>query len=427
MEYCLDSAIEGYRFSAQRPLEPALAREGGKYKIVFLIHAPETLSALEPVIDELGCHPAEFELHFFAIPRNYTGHRGVYSGSEKTFNFLKNKFSNVKVLRGSKAEDLESLKSLAPDFVFRQSPWDNHIPSMFSATSLSFTALCYIPYGMMTAKIPSQQYNQDLHNHCAMIFCESDFHLQEYKKFREKKSDDVHDTGYPRLEWLIRKFDELARTGLPEQYWPIKAGQHLPKVIWAPHHSITSGWLNYSTFLNYKDEMLQHAQSGKISILFRPHPALREKLLSARAMSEKQYDNYVEQFNATGTSQIDLDKEYIHSFHASDFMITDGVGFFSEYILTNKPLIHTVKSRSHPLNEFGNWLTESFRKVSNSKELQEAIQEMSLGQYRDDEKEGRLARASVIREISVGASQRIVQHLFNHAASARKAAKPLAQ
>jgi hypothetical protein len=383
----------------------------------FLIHAPETLSALEPVIAELEKKAAQFDLYFFAIPRNYSGIRGQYTGAAETLAILKQKFPQAESLQGESEQDRERLKSLGLDYIFRQSPWEQHIPPIFAAAALSFTRLCYIPYGMMTAKIPQQQYNQALHNQCHMIFCESDFHLSEYKSYRSQKTDNVYDTGYPRLEFIIQRLEALQAQGRPAEYWPIEAGRELPKLIWAPHHSLTKDWLNYSNFLNYKDLMLAHAQAGKISILFRPHPALCEKLTSSRLMTEAQYLQYLAAFNATGTSQLDTNKDYIETFHGSDFMVTDGVGFFSEYILTNKPLIHTSKAFSNPLNTFGNWVTSSFRKARNAAELNVVLQEISEHRYPDLERDDRLARSAILQSISMGASQRIVDHLQQQTAT----------
>lgn len=382
----------------------------GKIRIGFLIHATEIFSALEPIIRKLQTLSSLFELYFFAIPRNYTGHRGDYSGANIPFQMLRERYSNVTILDGNSRKDLMLLKQLGMDFIFRQSPWDHHIPAIFSSQNLAKFNLCYVPYGFMTADIPDQQYNQPFHNYCKLIFCETDFHLNEFNNHRTLRKNGVHNTGYPRFELMVNEFQS---TNL-QSSWPISAGLTLPKIIWAPHHSIGSHWLNYSTFLQHKDLMLDHARKKKISILFRPHPALREKLLDRMVMTNAEYDQFLADFNETETSQVDTSSEYIDSFASSNYMITDGVGFFSEYLLTGKPLIHTRKEKSQPLNKSGKWMMDAFRKADNTQQLNEVLNEITTHQYIDLEFNIRNEKRHKLTSDATGASERIIEILkFN--------------
>lgn len=391
-------------------------KASGTIRVGFLVHATEIFSALEPIISGMQQSDSSFELYFFAIPRNYTGHRGEYTGAEAPYYMLKSKYNNVALLEGNSKNDLILLKTLNLDYIFRQSPWDNHIPPLFSSRHLSNFKLCYTPYGFMTADIPEQQYNQAFHNYCKFIFCETAFHLEEFNKHRTLKKNGVFKTGYPRFELMANTFNSKEEPAA----WPIVAGATLPKVIWAPHHSIGSHWLNYSTFLQYKDMMLACAQEKKISILFRPHPALREKLIDAKAMTNDEYDSYLLALNATESSKVDDQSDYIATFAASDYMITDGVGFFSEYLLTGKPLIHTRKTHSQPLNDIGQWMMDAFRKVDDATQLSTVLNEISVKAYRDQELSIRMEKRQQLTAESMGATDRIIEILqFNSALTQR--------
>ena len=383
-----------------------------KIKIGFLIHALEIFNTLETIIDELLKNQGVFELYFFALPRNYSGNRGSYAGAESIYHLMSKRYKNVAILNGVSKNDIYLLQSLELDYLFRQSPWDNHIPALFSSRNLSNFNLSYIPYGFMTAGIPQQQYNQAFHNYCKFIFCESEFHFEEFRKHRAKKTKDVYRTGYPRFELMLNSF----KSNKNMAPWPIKPGNTLPKIIWAPHHSIGKNWLNYSTFLQYKDMMLEYAKQKKISILFRPHPALREKIISSKSMTNTQYEEYLNAINATESSKVDDQYDYIDTFAASDYMITDGVGFFSEYLLTGKPLIHTRKSGSQPLNDIGQWMMDAFRKVDDANQLNTLLNEIATDKYIDQERPIRLNKRAKIETESIGAKQRIIEILqFNSA------------
>lgn len=104
----------------------ALKRIGrARKRVVFLVHSPETFSALEPVIEEMQRRPEAFDLVFFALPRSYSGlSTSKFSGMESTFVFLDQKGLKPIGLAGRSMADLETLVRLAPDYIFRQAPWD---------------------------------------------------------------------------------------------------------------------------------------------------------------------------------------------------------------------------------------------------------------------------------------------------------------
>ena len=67
----------------------AVKRVGRRRKrVLFLVHAAEIFSALEPLVAELQARADRFELVFAAIPRNYSGRIGECSGAEATRDFL---------------------------------------------------------------------------------------------------------------------------------------------------------------------------------------------------------------------------------------------------------------------------------------------------------------------------------------------------
>ena len=375
-------------------------------RVAFIVHAPETFSAIEPVVAEMQRRPEEFELVFISVPRCYTGAAGPYAGLETTHAFLAQKGLAPIAMPGATLDDLECLIRLAPDFIFRQSPWDNDIPPVFSSQMLSFSQLCYVPYGLGTLDKPFHQYNQPFHNACDFIFCESDYHYREFKAHREMSVQGVQVTGYPRFEQLLA---EIARA---DATWPLAVPDDMPRVIWAPHHTVDNSWLGFSTFVAHKDRMLAEARRGRISILLRPHPALRERLTFTNTMSGSEYDAYVRAFADAGCSGVDLDREYIRSFVASDCLVTDGLSFFSDYMLTAKPMVRTRRADSSGMNSFTEWLCEACDTVDTGDELQAVLDSLGERRYVDRQLEARLERQNELVQLASGASRRIADALI---------------
>lgn len=374
-------------------------------RVVFLIHAAEIFSALEPVIEELQRRSDRFELIFVALPRNYSGRVGECGHLQPTFDFLQARGLAPIAMKGQGVGDLARLVHLAPDFIFRQTPWEHHIPSVFNSRMLGFAQLCYVPYGMGTIEKPVQQYDQPFHNHCDLVFAESQYHLERYAQHRAMGTHGVVLTGYPRFEAFVRQLEG------PPPAWPLACDDDMPRVLWAPHHSVERTWLNYSTFMDHKDRMLEEARRGRISILFRPHPALAEKLSASGHMGADDYAAYLQAFEATASSGVDRAEGYIGQFAASDLLITDGLGFFSEYLLTGKPLVRTWKAGAEPMNHFGNWCAEAARLVHDGSELQALLDELGERRYQDDKLSMRLERRDVLMAMCLDASARVADAL----------------
>lgn len=384
----------------------AVKRVGRRRKrVVFLVHAAEIFSALEPVVEELQQRADRFELIFIALPRNYSGRIGACSNLRETHDFLQERGLNPIAMQGKGVSDLVRLVQLAPDFIFRQTPWEHHIPSVFNSRMLGFAQLCYVPYGMGTIEKPTHQYNQPFHNQCDLVFAESQYHLERYAQHRAMGTQGVVLTGYPRFERFLQQLEQ------PQPPWPLPAADDMPRVIWAPHHTVEASWLNYSTFWDYKDLMLAEARRGRISILFRPHPALGEKLQASKLMSAEAWAAYQAAFDASATSGVDRCDGYIEQFAASDLLITDGLGFFSEYLLTGKPLVRTWKAGAEKMNDFGNWCAEAARVVRDAGALQGLLDELGERRYEDAELELRLTRREALMAMCVGASARVVDAL----------------
>jgi hypothetical protein len=381
-----------------------------KKRIVFLIHSAELFSGLELVIQNFLNDTERFECIFVALPRDYSTQAKVFTGEGEVFRFLDAKGLNPIAMTGKSYADLFYLIHLAPDYIFRQSPWDHHLPEPFRTPNLSFAKLCYVPYGLMLSGTENAQYNQPFHNFCDFIFSETDFHHNEFKNRRQLGDIGVHLTGSPRLE----SFDKHVAAH-PEGVWPIQVPVNIPKIIWAPHHCFDPKWIGASTFFEHKDLFLEYAQRDDISILFRPHPAMREKVVASGKMSAAEYDHWLQAFESGPFSRLDNQSEYIDQMQASDFMVTDGISFFIEYLVTGKPLIRTGSAHARPLNALGEWLIKKFRNCADQESLRQILEQMVQHRYADDESQERLVVTEFFRGINQNASLKIYAILADDA------------
>lgn len=317
-----------------------------KIKVAFIVHNASIWAALHSVYIRMAQPDSGFIPKVFTIPCDHAS-RGNYSGEEKTYLSLAE--IGVKVIRPdyrSMSEFLDVVKDFAPDYLFRQAPWERHLPPEFRVENLNFSRLCYIPYGFMTAKIEDHQFNQRYHHTCWRIFCETKIHLLLYEKNSLIGSRNVTVTGFPKFETLWARRNE--------RFWPTNASSGDVKIIWAPHHSITSEWLGFSTFLDNHMCFLRLAQQNpNLHIVLRPHPALFSKLRSNGA-PQKVIEEYLTAFTALPNTALYEKGDFTPLFGSSDLLISDGIGFFSEYILTGKPIIYTDSGRSIGFNDAGN-------------------------------------------------------------------------
>jgi hypothetical protein len=134
-------------------------------------------------------------------------------------------------------------------------------------------------------------------------------------------------TGLPDTDDLIASTSEQ-----PDPWKTVEGGKRLKRVIWAPHHSVGSGdhaGMDYSTFLEYADFMLEMARkyADRIQFAFKPHPLLRNNLRAC--WPEEKIDAYYRQWETLPNTQLELGS-YKGLFVHSDAMIPDCGSFTIE-------------------------------------------------------------------------------------------------
>jgi len=325
----------------------------GREKIisVFLVHHIAAWDALSGIYEAMVSSP-DFLPVVISIPFNFnSGRQGIFDGEDDVHRGLA--ATNVSHLRFNfldHSQGLAKLKSIQPDILFRQSPWDPDIPPAYATGALDFTRLVYTDYGIgILQDNPANiriDYDQDLHRRAWMLLCANEEQKHIYETLTSHKGRRAVVTGYP-------KFDKLVQRGRERKFWPIESATRKFRLIWAPHHSVRPGHLGFGTFPFVFREIMQWIfRNPDVEVVLKPHPMLFESCAHGMLTRED-----VEKFLALWRSLPNTDYvtggDYGPLLAASDAMLTDGITFLVEYQLFDKPLIWLDSGRHIGFNSIG--------------------------------------------------------------------------
>ena len=169
----------------------------------------------------------------------------------------------------------------------------------------------------------------------------------EFARHMVNKGRNIVVTGIPIMD------DFLDKSLVENNPWKNK--EKKKRIIYAPHHTIGSekipdlSGINYSTFLEYGDFMLEMAEKYKdqVHFAFKPHPYLRRKLNTV--WGKEKTDAYYKKWEEMQNTQLETG-QYISLFHYSDAMIHDCASFTIEYLYAHKPVMYLVKDDKHTEN-----------------------------------------------------------------------------
>ena len=383
---------------------------------LFLVHNANAWDAIADIYKAMSEAP-DFEPWVAAIDKNFPGENG-YSGGEDVALFLDS--INIPHFKWYGADSymyLDIAKSLAPAFIFVQSPWDNDLPPAFRPQELQFSKLCYVPYFGMTlvddfrfGEGRDLQYDQQLHRVAFAIFVESEHQRSIFSKRCAKRNIHVLNSGSAKISRL-HKFRE--NTGV----WPIRDGNFKRKLrlIWAPHHSVGNDWLNFGMFHVIYENMLQFAKKNTswLEIVLKPHPALFANVVAAQLITDNRLKIWIKEWSELSNCEIVSDGNYGYLFSASDFMLTDGISFLIEYpIATGKPLVFLERKDHLKFNHLGELALEYASVVHDFAAFEMVTQKIKSG----DLIVANSADEAIINECAIAdaePSEHIIQFLRN--------------
>ena len=344
---------------------------GAPIRVLFLVHHATAWPAIRDIVDEM-LQAGDFEPVLMSLPHHFPLVNRLGGEAEVHAMLEQQGYKHIRLRDDDAASALDYVKQLAPSVIFRQAPWDADLPATLSAKHLAFARLCYVPYGYMTAAIEKQQFDQLMHRQCWRLFCPDDAHRALYAAHNALGDVNCRVTGYP-------KFDHLSRQVGQPGHWPIEGGRaDAYRLIWAPHFSSDSDPLKFGVFNRIAADMLTMAANNpSLEIVLRPHPALREAMSTARADSS--LGRFLATWNKLPNTCFDNEAEYAELFAASHAMLTDGISFFSEYQLFDKPLVYFERADNVGFNAAGERLKDGMYCVRDFAEWTRRLQEFRAG------------------------------------------------
>ncbi len=240
------------------------------------------------------------------------------------------------------------LVGFAPDILFYVQPYGVGGEEFSVDKFMRHSLFAYIPYGIPLNDIP-KLYNQLYKNICWRLFYPTEYSRKREKERLYTRRDNIVVCGFPFADYLA----DTSSCSV----WK-NPGSDLKRVIWAPHHSVLkSDVLDYSTFLEIADGMLELAErySSKVQFVFKPHPLLKEKLRRHDVWGSGRTEEYYAKWAAMPNTSF-ADGEYYDLFMTSDALIHDCCSFMTEYLYTGKPLMFITHSKERiagSVNDFG--------------------------------------------------------------------------
>ena len=352
-------------------------------KVAFLVLYHEAWDSLAEVWRLMKADP-RFEVTVISIPRKLTGDNG-YGDEAKISEFLSQ--AGVEHLRfdyTDSTEGLARLKAIAPDYLFINYPWQRNYQPMYRVDHLvEFTRVCYVPYYSLPLVhepgdegMASHLFTQRSHQLASHVFVPDEELLHAYAT-TERGNEHVHFVGSPKLDSLLAEANGTGQSdaeAVESVAWPSYPSRKY-RVIWAPHHSYDSKWLNFGVFAQMHESALDWArQNPDIDILLRPHPFLFGTLVDRGVVAAGHLHQWLEAWNALPNTGIDNGGDFAELFRQTDLLVSDGISFLAEYpLITGKAGVYLENPGHWAFTRLGEIAAEANLRVSSFEQFLEVF------------------------------------------------------
>ena len=264
----LQRRLEFYLYRISIPSKVKRMRQKTKIKVLFVV-SEVSIWKTESLYCEMQKHPRLEPLLGVTLTTADKPSESYRKFKLLTKYLTDNNYSYVE-LYGCDISD-----KIKPDIIFYQQPYEGVIDGNLFFRNNKDSLFCHVNYGFNSIGQKWVGRSEYLH-YCWQTYYENIVAMNYYESvtpFITRSKG--HVTGLPFQNILEKNKDEFNNPWKPQD----KAKN---KIIWAPHHTISSrsNLLNYSTFLDIADIMLNIAEKYKdyIQIAFKPHPFLLKNL-----------------------------------------------------------------------------------------------------------------------------------------------------
>lgn len=372
-----------------------IRQKHGKIKVAFLVSENQKWNC-QSVYDEMASS-SDFE-PVILITGIYSSHYDdlgkYYTSVKENYDFFANKGMHVEYAYDIGTHEFLSLDRFKPDIIFYQQPWAIHPIQDIPETS-KFALSCYVPYGICVIDCPTD-YDQNFHRMLWHHYAINEILYNHFKSKCHDLPDNYKIVGHPKLDAYTQQSNAKYMGG----------GRY---IIYAPHHSFAPSHLNFATFKWNGKFILEYAKAHpELKFVFKPHPQLKTRLIVRKIMSEKEVNNYYDEWKKIAVFCDTAN--YFDLFKQSQLMITDCSSFLAEYFPSTHTVINLKNKNSISLNPFGQAITDCYYKVYNIKELKQVLK-MLLEDGQDPLREKRMQRLKELNLLDTPSSTRIISLL----------------
>ena len=280
----------------------------------------------------------------------------------------------IKASDGKKCFDIKSLK---PDIIFRQTPYDHVYPDEYSMERLSRIAkTCYIPYNYnFTPNHLYIEYNDLLLSNLYGVFsdCKTNYNYCENERTNWYPDLHVYNLGFPRFD-IARKIQ--------------KKRDQIESFLWIPSWNTDNIDNDGTSFFKYKDNLLSFFEKHKdLKLIIRPHPNMFENFINKGLMTVEEIDLFYKRIADMNNVTMDDNMDYLMTFEVTDALIADMSSIVYEFYLTGKPIIY-CGNPSHYNKETKKMMEYAYR-VSSWGKLKRNIEMLACGIDENNDKRKR--------------------------------------
>ena len=327
---------------AKREIDERLARKkaaGEKVNIVFICHRPSLWTTLKDVYEALKADPL-FHVQILAIPSRSKSSGHGYFHDHFECEGAEEFWAGEGCVNGYNYETGEwlDLRSLKPDYVFYQQPYNIARPDcLISSSVAAYAKILYLTYYIMVDLEPraEQCTPVDFMRDLSFYFSQN----EDDKKFVEGRLAkggpnvcQIHVTGHPRLEKLGENLaGECTLWHHANSF----------KILWTPRWTTGEGNCH---FFSYREPLVAWCKAHKgVELMFRPHPQACREWRSTGELTEEQEKQVREEFSQ-GDFQLDESKEFYPQMFSSDVLVSDSSSMLIDYYYTGHPIVYCASN-----------------------------------------------------------------------------------
>lgn len=221
-----------------------------------------------------------------------------------------------------------------PDIIFYTQPYQGVMEECRRHPHFSDKLLCYAPYAFLPRK-QELFYKRTFFTYAWKLYYQTELNKEYAKTVNKNKARNVVVAGYPGADDYFTPPDK--------DVWKVK-DRSKKRIIWAPHFTIIENkgyFFHASYFLEMASFMRELAldYADRITIAFKPHPALYSFLCNHPDWGEEKAKEYYDFWDKNENTQLET-LGFIDLFKGSDAMIHDCGSFLIDYLYFGKPVLY---------------------------------------------------------------------------------------